>query len=709
MNYGSALDIRLGTAEMLRPPRRISVSEGAQALQIANPAGSFGPWSPDVAPYMVKPLDETASRLYEAVVFVGPARSGKTVALVDGRLAYTITCNPADTLIIQTNQKQAEDFSKTRIDRAIQGSPKLKAALSPRAHDDNVLMKFFRSGMALRFGWPSLSILSGKDIHDVLMTDVDNFTGDMDIDEVFGLALKRTQTYMSAGILVAESSPAKDYLDGKWKPKTPHEAPPAKGIVALYNRGDRQRWYWPCPECREYFQASPGLDLFRLPPFEELVEIVTREDPLRLAQRYSMVFCPLCEVGIEHRYKRTMNSAGRWVGEGQLVNPDGSIEGARLVSKTASYWLGGVSAAYQSWESLVERYIQALKSFAANGDETTLRTTVNVDQAMPYLPMAARSSSSVDDLQARCEDWPAEQVPPGVRFLTAQVDVQGNRFQILVLGWGPAPGAPNSTQHWIVDSYSLKTSERSNGSVLLPLEPAKYLEDWSRLIGKVIGRYYELADGSGAMMPVRYVAIDWGGKAGASIRALEFWRSLVELGHADRVRLVKGDGRMGIELCRETFPDARDRKDRNSGAVGDVPQLLLNVNRIKDTVSANVGRAFEGPGYYHFPRWLPASFYEELTAETRTDAGWKNLTNRRNEAFDLCVYGEALALWIKLSTINWQEPPPWADVWSCNSDIIPGDAVPQADAAVPAEPRPTGRSGGGWVNSRRGWIGRGRS
>ena len=85
--YATARSVRLDTATMLRPPRRVLPSEGARALEIANPSGSFGPWSASVAPYMVEPLDETSSRLFEAVVFVGPARSGKTVALVDGRLA----------------------------------------------------------------------------------------------------------------------------------------------------------------------------------------------------------------------------------------------------------------------------------------------------------------------------------------------------------------------------------------------------------------------------------------------------------------------------------------------------------------------------------------------------------------------------------------------------------------------------------------------
>ncbi|PJK01296.1 terminase [Lysobacteraceae bacterium NML91-0213] len=668
--------MRRDVAEMIRPPRRVPVSQGARALQIANPSGSMGSWSADVTPYMVEPMNSTASRLYEAVVFVGPARSGKTLGLVDGRLAYTVTCDPGDTMIVQSTKDAAEDYSKTRISRAIHGSPELARRLSPRAHDDNVLLKFFRSGMALRFGWPSVSVLSGKDIRVILMTDVDNFTGDLGIDEAFGYALKRIQTFMSAGICVAESSPAIDYTDGQWVPKTPHEGPPAAGIAALYNRGDRRRWYWPCPECGERFQAAPGYAGFHLPPLEELKERVLSEGTLALARRHALLYCTHCHVGLEERWKKGMNAAGVWVGEGQTVYPDGTVEGDRIRSRTASYWLGGVAAAYQPWESLVERYLQALKVYITTGEERPLKATTNVDGAMSYVPMAARSEVSAASMQDRGEQWPAGMVPEGVRLLTAAVDGQKHSFVVQIIGWGP--GESGELERWVIDSYALRTSDRDDGAGgKLGLEPAKYLEDWDRLIDKVIERRYPLADGSGRTMPVRAVGIDWGGSKGHAPRALEFWRSLKEKGLHARVRLVKGEqNRNRPTLWRETKPDSRKRKDRNSGSRGDVPQLLITVDRIKDMVAGNIAREERGAGYYHFPDWLPTSFYEELTAETRTATGWQNLAKRRNEQFDLCGYNEVLAQWLKVPAINWTTPPSWAAPWDTNPDVAAGDGKP---------------------------------
>lgn len=663
--YGSAREISLGVAEMLRPPQRITVADAAaRDLNIVNPSGSIGTWSPDVAPYMVEPMNMTRSRLYEAVVFAGPARSGKTVALVDGNITYSITCDPADTLVVQTSQSQAEDFSKTRIDRAIKASPALAARLSPRAHDDNVLLKFFRSGMALRIGWPSIGQLSGKDIRRVLMTDVDNFTGDLSIDEAFGYALKRTQTYMSAGMLVAESSPARDYTKQGWRPSTPHEAPPADGILALYNRGDRRRFFWPCVECKARFEAKPGLDLFRLPPFEELVETMRAADPLELSERWSLVFCPHCGVGIEHRWKRAMNLAGVWAPEGTMVNQDGSLSGTPLRSRIASFYLGGVAAAYQPWSSLVERYLQAVKHYAVTGESRPLKSTMNVDQAVPFVPISNKAARDSHFLRSRAEAWLEQHVPGGCRFLTAAVDIQKHRFVVQVRGWG------ERGEKWIVDRYALKSSARDDGrGGKLPLDPAGYLEDWGRLIEKVIERRYPLSDGSGRSMPIMFVAIDSGGRAGVTERAYDFWRLLRSRNLHRRVRLVKGASSDSAPRVEEKYPDTRKRRDRKAGAAGDVPVVMLNTTILKDSIVADLQRTVPGPGYFHFPEWLPTSFYEELTAEVRGAKRWENPSGARNEAFDLEVYNLAAGLLLKVESIDWNAPPRWAESWDRNSEV----------------------------------------
>lgn len=683
LSFGSASEIASEVIELLKPPQETTVAESvSRNLRIVNPSGSSGNWSPETAPYMIEPMNLSRSRLFEAVVFMGPARSGKTVALVDGVIAYSIVDDPADCMVVHTSQGGAEDFSKMRIRRAIQGSPELLSRLSPRSHDDNVYLKLFKSGMAIRFGWPSLSQLSGKDLRRVLMTDVDNHSGDLTVDEAFGLALKRTQTYMSAGICVAESSPARDYADADWKPAHPHEAPPAAGIASLYNRGDKRLLYWPCPECKKPFAAVAGVELFRLPSFDELKERVVREDPLLLAERYAFVCCPHCGVSIDPKHKRSMTAAARWVAQGQAMQIGGEVTGEPLRSRVASFWLGGVAAAYQPWAQLVERYLQAIKQFVTTGDSKPLKTTVNVDQAMPFLPPSARSRRNAHELQERCEPMIQGTVPAGVRFLTAQVDVQAGKragFVVQVNGWSV------DRQKWIVDRYSLRSSERvSESGDVLRLDPAAFVEDWERLVEKCIERRYPLADGSGRTMPIRITLCDSGGAAGkdgeggVTHNAYAFWRSLRLRGLGHRFMLVKGASAANAPRVHKTFPDTRSRKDRNSGSAGDVPVLMLGTDALKDLVAGDLKRDIPGPGFWHFPDWLPSSAYDELTSEVRASKGWVKVGSKNNEGLDLAVYGEAAFIYLGADKITEANCPPWARDWDHNPDVT-GDGEKPVD------------------------------
>lgn len=682
MSYGSAAAIRRDVAELMRRPDRATVAESAGAiLRVVTPSGNSGTWSASLVPYMIDPMNLITSREYEAIVFCGPSRSGKTFALCDAVLAYSIVSDPADCAVIHTGQSGAEDYSKMRIGRAIHGSPELAKRLSPRAHDDNVLLKMFRSGMSIRFGWPSLGQLSSKDIRRIILTDVDNFTGDMSIDEAFGLAITRIKTYMSAGICIAESSPARDFTLTDWTKSTPHQAPPVDGIMSLYNSGDRRMWYWPCPDCGGMFRAEPGVSQFGLPELAELMERVLVEDITDLVKTYSVLPCPHCGVAIKQGHKRKMNAGGVWLPEGVSFGDDGKLTGEPIKSRRASFWLGGVAAAYQAWDSMIERYLQAIRQYAMTGEEKPIKSAVNTDQAMPWIPLSARKTRNSNDLADRATgDWEQGTVPHGVRYLTVAVDVQAGRragFSCLVLGVG------EHGQKWPVDRFHLQHSDRVDAQGgRLSLAPESYVEDWDRLIEKCITREYPLADGSGRVMAVRMVGCDSGGAGGTdetggvTARAYEFWRALGKKNLRHKFILIKGRESENAPRVQKTYPDASGRSDRKSGAVGDVPVLLLNVTAIKDSVMAELWRDTPGPGYVHFPKWLKAAFFDELTAEVRTAKRWNNSGSRHNEAIDQMVYCAALDIYMQTDKIDWLAPPVWARNWDENVLVYhPGQSV----------------------------------
>jgi phage terminase large subunit GpA-like protein len=219
MSYASATDVRREVARLARPPERIRVSEVAQRyLRVRTATGGTEPWSPEVAPYMVEPMDRLTSRRHEAVVFVGPARTGKTAGLL-GWLAYIIRCDPSDAMVLHMTQDKAAKFSKKELRRLYRDSPELRDRLSRRAQDDNTFDKHHRAGNVLYIGWPSASQLSGETLKYMALTDYDRMPESVDGEGApFQLAKKRTQTFLSRGMTYVETSPGFEVQDPKVDP-----------------------------------------------------------------------------------------------------------------------------------------------------------------------------------------------------------------------------------------------------------------------------------------------------------------------------------------------------------------------------------------------------------------------------------------------------------------------------------------------------------
>ncbi|WP_431356281.1 phage terminase large subunit family protein [Enterobacter bugandensis] len=149
-----------------------------------------------------------ASREYYAVVFVGPARTGKTIGLINGWIVYNIVCDPARYAFDSGIRGKSSRAFKKRLDRTFRYSPEVKTRLSPRRNDNNVYDRTFRADKYLRLGWPSVNIMSSSDYKSVALTDYDRFPENIDGEgDAFSLASKRTTTFMRSGMSLVESSP----------------------------------------------------------------------------------------------------------------------------------------------------------------------------------------------------------------------------------------------------------------------------------------------------------------------------------------------------------------------------------------------------------------------------------------------------------------------------------------------------------------------
>ena len=382
-----------------------------------------------------------------------------------------------------------------------------------------------------------------------------------------------------------------------------------------------------------------------------------------------------------------LNRRGRWIKDGQTLHSDGSVTGEPFRSDMASFWLKGVAAAFVSWKELALKYMKALAEYERTGDPGPLKATVNTDQGHPFLPPNLTGDRLPEDLMARAEDWERGEIPMGVRYLTASIDVQKSRFVVQVHGHGI------NGDTYVVDRFDIKSSKRTDDEGLKYwVQPHVHIEDWYLIIEQVLERTYALPDGSDRRMRIKAVVCDSGGREGVTANAYAFWRYLRDVHpgeHHRRFQLLKGGSNKNAARAALVFPDS-ERKDRHAAARGEVPVLMINTDLIKDQVDGLLGRQTEFAGMIHFPKFLPSTFYTELTVEVKTHKGWENPKKLRNEAWDLLVYDYALGLsrrHIDAESLEWENPPTWADEWDENSmvfEAVDGQPfVPEEKIALP--------------------------
>jgi len=658
----------------------MTVSEAAEKyIRLNNPGAYIGPYLNSMAWYMVEPTDALAARDKDAVVFVGPAQSGKTQSLILNWVGYTVKVDPMDMIIYSPTKGAARDFSMRRIDRLHRDSKDVGAHLLKKRDADNKFDKLYDSGIMLTLSHPSVTEFAGRPIPRVALTDYDRMDDDIGGDgSAFDLASKRTTTFGSFAMTLAESSPSKPITDPKHIPATKHEAPPATGILALYNRGDRRRRYWPCPHCSEYFEAR-----FTMLEWDDAPNKVDAAETVRLV-------CPHCSGKIKPVQRNEMDMWGIWLKDGQWIDSRGRVCGPDPRSSIASFWLNGVAAAFISWKKLVINYLTAEEEYQRTGSEESLKKFYNNDLGEPYLPKALDSERLPEVLKARAEPLPVEPlgdradtddmvlrhvqgdrdafiplVPAGVRFLVATVDVQKNMFVVQV--FGITPGEPFDTV--LIDRFHIVKSRRvDHTGEHLWVKPGAYLEDWDRITEEVLERSYPLADGSGRRMMIKMTGCDSGGREGVTTNAYNYYRKLRNEGLGGRFHLVKGDPTPAAPRTRISYPDS-NRRDKFAVARGDVPVLMIGSNTMKDTLAYRLECVVPGKGMYRTANWLPDFVYTELCVEVRTAKGWENPNDSRNEAWDLSYYaiGLCVSALLGIEQLNWDNAPGWAADWDENT------------------------------------------
>lgn len=627
----------------LLPPERLTVSECAERHRRLG----GGPWTFDRTPYTREPMDALGSGRYRLVVVMGPAQSGKS-EIPNNWLLWTVVASPANLLWLQTDKAMMRDWVASRIEPMVRDSQAMRRRhLEGSATADTLYYKQF-AGCHIWFGWPVPAQLQARSAARFVGDDVDRFPDSIGGEGDWLTLLEARQTAHEArAVGYAGSSPAK----GR-----------GRGIEGLYESGTRKAWHWPCPHCDSYFEGD----------YEHQARF-HRGGTADEAQASAALGCPCCGVLIEPRYKAGMNERGLWLASGQSVTAEGEVAGEPPASSVDSYRIDG-AIGLASWGELARRWRAAELAFEGRQDEEPLRSFFNTGLGKNYMPRTSGAEALEEsDVAARCGGYQLGQVPEGVVVLTAAVDIQADRFEVAVVGWG------EGLESWLIARFPLLQCRDGRTRI----QPATYPEHWAELLDRVLWSRWPAPGGE---MPIYNTALDTGGAEGVSENAKKFWRTARAAGVADQsITLVKGGG----NPRREILPAATYLEHRRNGGPNRRGARLWvpNVNRIKSVINQRLRRPEPGPGYIHLPADLSADYVAELTAEERDAQGqWRKRNDKdRNETLDLLVY--AYVALIRPPGAGERSDLAWVPGWA-RASTPPAPPAPQPETAEAAERRP---------------------
>lgn len=537
---------------VLRPPPRLTVSQWAdQFRQLSREASSEpGQWHTARAEYQRAILDSISDPLTHTVVVMSCAQVGKTELLLNA-IGYHVAQDPAPMLFLQPTVEMAETVAKDRIAPLIRDTPCLTTLVAEplsRSGGNTILHKQFPGGHLTLAGANSPASLASRPVRIVFADEVDRYPPSAGTEgDPVTLAKARTKTFHNRKFVMTST-------------------PTIKGVSRIeqaYEESDKRIFDVPCPHCGELQRLE----------WANVKWPAGRPDD-------AAYHCGDCGAAWSDAKRQAAVRKGHWTAR----------EPFRGV---AGYHLNELCSPWSKVGDMARSFVEA----KASRSQERLRAWINTTLGEPW----EQDGERVDDesLAARAEEW--EGVPPGVLFTTLGVDVQDDRLELELVGWGV------DEESWSLD-YHVIFGDPSAGTLWQDLE--RYIAD---------------------RRPAA-TCIDSGGHYTQAVYS--FTRNRLR----QRVYAIKGMAGPG----RLIWP-----KRSSKAAKGKL--YLVGVDTAKDQIFANLKHTTPGPGYCHFPKNRDDRYYAGFAAEmvvVRYSKGfpireYKKRAKARNEPLDCRVYAYA--------------------------------------------------------------------
>ncbi len=546
-------------AEIIAPPPALKISQWADKYRRLSPEASAEPgnWNTDRAPYQREMMNALNDNECVEVVIMSSAQVGKTEIILN-ILGYFVDYDPSSILVVQPTVEMAQTFSKDRLAPMIRDTPVLKGKIKEaksKSGDNTILHKKFPGGQITIVGANSAAGLASRPIRILLCDEVDRYPASAGSEgSPVKLAEKRTTTFWNRKIIKVSTPTIKNI----------------SAIEAEYEKSSMEEWCLPCPCCGKY-------------------------QPLEWDR------IKFDNADMECKYCRERFSEIEWKdGKGKFI-------AEKENKKVRGFHLNELASPWKHWEDIIDDFKKAYETAKNLASPEPLKTFYNTSLGVTWEEKG--ESINENSISQRCEEYEA-QLPKGVLVLTAGIDVQKDRFEIEIVGWG------RGYESWGIKYDKLYCD--------MTKQDAWYtLEEYLR-------REYFFADGGGLLVACAF--IDTGG-----MYTTDTYKFLKEMNRKQRnIFGIKGMRGMGIPLLYKISANNSEK----------VKIFILGVSSGKETIMSRLRIKEPSAGYCHFPKGIDKGYDDEyfkgLTSERRI------ISSKRNGAKEL--------IWVKKSNSVRNEP-----------------------------------------------------
>jgi phage terminase large subunit GpA-like protein len=538
-------------------------------------SAKYGLYDPSITPYMIEPQNCITDPRVQEVILMTSAQVAKTTVLLNA-LGYYSDAEPSPILFLMPTEDLCKIFSKKRLATMIRDSPALQDCYLPE-NQQEVLEKYFAGGFISLAGTNSPVKLSSQPIRIVLGDELDRMLRDVAGEgSPVALARKRTTAFRNRKHVWTSTPTKKD------------DSP----IEDLYNLSDMRKYFVPCPFCN-YFQ----LLLFK--------NVWWEKD----APQDACFICESCGKHIDDEWRQSMMQAGEWRAE-------------KPFQGRAGFW---INQWYSPFVTIGETVMEFLDS---KDKKETLKTFTNTALAETFDDSDKPDITGIEDQR---EIYPAE-VPNGVLILVAGVDVQGDRLEVEICGYGVGEESWSIDYH-IIEGHKEIVGEKGEQTTrkLTPNDQ----ELWDRL-KTVLTKPYQHENGY--YMHVSAVGLDTGGHHTKKVY--------------EQVRKNSGRNWLAMKGAKDPGRPLLSKPSRTNKAR--IPLYTIGTEAAKDAIYGYLQVKEMGPGYCHFPEHYEPEYFKQLTAEKRIHKFERGKTEirylkirDRNEALDNRVLNFCALTWIE--------------------------------------------------------------